>query len=85
VCFFLLLGVGCVVISLNGLDLTTTFTASLACLTNVGPGLGGVGPALSYAHFSAGSKYFFSLYMLIGRLEIFPILLLFLPSTWGKS
>jgi trk system potassium uptake protein TrkH len=85
VCFFLLLGLGCVVISLNGLDLTTTFTASLACLTNVGPGLGGVGPALSYAHFAAGSKYFLSLFMLIGRLEIFPILLLFLPSTWGRS
>jgi trk system potassium uptake protein TrkH len=85
ICFFLLLGAGSVILSLDGFSLTTTLSAALACLTNVGPGLGQVGPALSYAIFSAPCKYLLSLFMLVGRLEIFPILLLFLPSTWRKS
>ena len=61
-------------------DFTTNFTASLACISNVGPGLGLVGPYGSYSIFSGFSKLILSLEMLAGRLELFPILLLFNPK-----
>ncbi|MBQ2925992.1 MAG: TrkH family potassium uptake protein, partial [Ruminiclostridium sp.] len=83
--FFLLLGGGCLLVSLDGVSLTTAFTATLGCLTNVGPGLDGVGPVANFSGFSSGIKYLLSLMMLIGRLEIFPILLLFHPATWRRS
>ena len=83
--FFLLLGGGCLVVSLDGQSLVTSFTAALGCLTNVGPGLDGVGPVSNFSAFSDFTKYLLSLMMLIGRLEIFPILLLFHPATWRRS
>ncbi len=83
--FFLLLGGGCLVVSLDGVSLTTAFTASLGCLSNVGPGLDAVGPVSSFGGLSCLSKLVLSLYMLIGRLELFPILLLFHPATWERS
>ena len=83
--FFLLLGGGCLLVCLDGFDLTTSFTAALTCLSNVGPGLDLVGPMGNFGLLSGFNKVFLSLLMLIGRLEIFPILLLFLPSTWRRS
>ena len=82
---FALLGVGCLVVSLDGYSLTTSFTAALGCLSTVGPGLDLVGPMGNFGLLSGFNKVFLSLLMLIGRLEIFPILLLFLPSTWRRS
>ena len=76
---------GCLVVSLDGYSLTTSFTAALGCLSNVGPGLDLVGPMGNFGLLSGFNKVFLSLLMLIGRLEIFPILLLFLPSTWRRS
>ena len=84
-CYFLLLGLGTIVVSLDGHSLTTSFTATLGCLSNVGPGLDTVGPLASFSPLSEFNKVFLSLFMLIGRLEIFPILLLFHPSTWRRS
>ncbi len=84
-CFFLVFGGTCLVVSLDGLDLTTTVTASLACLTNVGPGLGAVGPSDSYAALSGLSKLVLSFSMVVGRLEIFPVLILLHPATWAKN
>ena len=83
--FFLLLGAGSLVVSLDGYSLTTSFTASLGCLSNVGPGLDGVGPMANFSGLSHLSKWLLSALMLIGRLELFPILLLFHPATWGRS
>lgn len=71
--------------ALDSFDLLTNFTAVSACFNNVGPGLGAVGPAGSFADFSAVSKLLLSLAMLLGRLEIFPILLAFSPSTWMRK
>ena len=71
-------------ISVDGKDLTTNFTASLACISNIGPGLGQVGPYGSYASFSNFSKFILSIEMIAGRLELFPILILFNPKTWLK-
>ena len=82
--FFLLLGGGCLLVCLDGFDLTTSFTAALTCLSNVGPGLGEVGPMGNFAAFSPMSKVVLSLAMLIGRLEIFPMLILFSPATWRR-
>ena len=71
-------------ISIDGMDLITTFTASLTCINNVGPGLGAVGPTGSFAGFSDFSKILLSIEMIAGRLEIFPILIMFYPKTWIK-
>ena len=73
------------VLSLDGRDLVTNFTASVACISNIGPGLGAVGPNGNYAFFSDLSKLLLSLEMLLGRLEIFPVLFLFAPSVWKRK
>ena len=62
----------------------TMLTASLACISNIGPGLGAVGPMGGYANFSWLSKLILSFEMIAGRLELFPILILFTPRTWKK-
>ena len=72
------------VVSLDGFDLETNFSAVAATFNNIGPGLGAVGPVSNFSAYSVLSKIVLSLDMLIGRLEIFPILLLFAPSTWKK-
>lgn len=66
------------------LDPFTAFTSSLTCLGNVGPGLGQVGPIYNFSNYSAFSKMVLSIEMIMGRLEIFPILILFNPQTWKK-
>lgn len=83
--YILLVLLGTLLFSLNGLGTTVSFTAAISSLSNIGPGLGAIGPAGNYAVFSIPSKIIFSLFMLIGRLEIFPILLLFSPGTWRKN
>ena len=72
-------------LSLEGLDFETTFTSVVSCLSNIGPGLGLVGPMGSYAVWSGGGKLLLSFLMLLGRLEIFPVLMLFAPGTWRRS
>lgn len=72
-------------VSIDNMDFTTSFTAVAANLNNTGPGLGVVGPVGNYADFSILSKIVFIFDMLAGRLEIYPLLLLFAPSAWKKS
>ena len=71
-------------ISLDNFDFTTTLTSVIATLNNIGPGLNLVGPMGNFSVFSDLSKIIFSLLMLIGRLEIFPMLILFSFRTWKK-
>ena len=71
-------------ISLDNFDFETSFTAVVATFFNIGPGLGMVGPAGNFAAFSTASKAVLTLCMLMGRLEIFPILMLAAPSAWEK-
>lgn len=73
------------ILSLEPFGFETSFTATSACLNNIGPGLGEVGPAGSFDIFSIGSKWVLSFAMLFGRLEIFPLLLTFSPSTWARK
>lgn len=81
---FILLG-SFIVISLNGFDFATNMTAVTTCLSNVGPGLNMAGPTENMAFFSPFSKLVLCLDMLLGRLEVFPILMLFTPSIWKKG
>ena len=74
-----------ILVSLNNFPLETNVTGVIACLNNIGPGLGMVGPAGNYASFSMLSKLVLSFDMLAGRLELFPVLLLFYPSTWKRG
>ena len=83
--YFLLFAGSVVLISLDDFDLITNLTAVAATLNNVGPGLGSVGPTGNFSHFSVLSKLVFMVDMLAGRLELFPILILFLPSAWSKK
>ncbi|MBQ8604493.1 MAG: TrkH family potassium uptake protein [Oscillospiraceae bacterium] len=70
---------------IDGFDSETTITAVMACLNNIGPGLSMVGPAGNFGMFSPLSKIILSLDMLIGRLEIWPMLLLFSPSVYKNT
>lgn len=72
-------------IALEGYDLVTNFTAVVASLSNIGPGLAKVGPTCNFHFFSAVSKYVLMFDMLAGRLELFPILLLFHPALWKDT
>ena len=82
--YFGILFASALLVSLNGYDLITTVTATISCLCNVGPGLGLVGPTGSFAIFSAPVKILLSLDMLMGRLELFPIVMLFIPAAWRR-
>ena len=72
------------IISLDNFDFTSTFTAVTATINNIGPGLNVVGPMGNFGGFSVLSKLVMIFDMLVGRLEIFPLLLLFAPNTWRK-
>ena len=82
--YALILVTGTLLVSFDGYDMTTNFTAVISCLSNIGPGLGLVGPAGSFAIFSPVSKLIFTFIMLAGRLEFYPLLALFAPSFWKK-
>lgn len=82
VTFFAIFILSILLVSLDGKDVTTTFTAVAATLNNTGPGLAGVGPTQNFGHFSDMSKWVFIFDMLAGRLELFPLLILFYPSIW---
>ena len=71
-------------ISFDNKDLVTNFTAVSATLNNIGPGLEMVGPTQNFGHFSNFSKIILTFDMLAGRLELFPLLLLFKKETWQK-
>ena len=83
--YMLLVLAGTLLISFDGFDTATNFTAALTCLSNMGPGLGLIGPAGNFSIFSDLSKLLMSFLMLAGRLELYPILVLFFPSVWKRS
>ncbi|MCR5773973.1 MAG: TrkH family potassium uptake protein [Lachnospiraceae bacterium] len=85
VSYVLVLIVSVLVISIDGFDFETNFTAVMATLNNIGPGLSKVGSTGNYGGFSDLSKYVLSFDMLAGRLELYPMLLLFAPGTWRKK
>ncbi len=82
--YVMIFALALLIISFDNFDFTTNFTAIAATINNVGPGLGLVGPVGNFSEFSQVSKVAMSICMLVGRLEIFPMLLLFSPYTWKK-
>lgn len=82
--YFLLLFASTLLIGIDEFDFTTNFTAVVATFNNIGPGLGMVGPAHNFSIYSSFSKCVLIFDMLAGRLELFPMLILFMPSCWKK-
>ena len=83
--YIFIIGISSLLLSIDNFDFTTTITAVVTCINNVGPGFAAAGPTENFADFSNFSKIILSANMLIGRLEIFPIMILFMRSTWKKS
>ncbi len=89
VCYFILniffvLGGGCFMVLVDDMDYLSGMSSVIATLMNIGPGFGEIGPTDNFAHISAVGKWFLSFNMLVGRLEMFSVLVLFYPSFWRK-
>ena len=82
--FMIVFAISVFLISFENKDFATNFTSVAATINNIGPGLSLVGPTQNFAHFSIFSKYVFMIDMLAGRLELFPLLILFHPSVWKE-
>ena len=82
--YIMILVAGMIVMSAWGLDFISSLTASATCLGNIGPGFGLVGPTQNFSFIPAAGKVILTLEMLIGRLEIYPMLVLFVPAFWRK-
>lgn len=80
--YILIMLVSVLLISIDNFDMTTNFTAVLATMNNIGPGLNAVGPAGNFGGFGVFSKIVLMCDMIIGRLELFPVLVLFAPGMW---
>lgn len=82
--YFMLIAIGVLVLSFSGLGFEESISGMVTCLSDVGPGLGDIGPANNFHALPAFSKWFLSVIMLIGRLELFTVLLIFTPVFWKK-
>ena len=85
ICYILVLAGSVLLVSINNFDFATSFSAVLTTLNNVGPGISLVGPVENFSQFSVLSKLVFCADMLLGRLEIFPYLLLLSPELWRRK
>jgi len=83
--FLMIFTASILIVSLDGFDLTSNFTAVAATINNIGPGLETVGPASNFSGYSQLSKVVFILDMLVGRLEVFPVLVLFSRDVWKRT
>ncbi len=84
VLYFLIFAFGSLLITMMGYDMPTALGAVVATMSNIGPGLGDVGAVDNYAHFPAVGKWLLSFFMLIGRLELYTVLILFAPTYWRR-
>lgn len=82
--YMLIFIIASVLLAIQGLDLTSSMGSVAACLANIGPGLGATGPATNYSNVPMLGKWVLSVAMLLGRLELFTVLILFSPSFWKK-
>lgn len=85
VLYMLIFIVSSIILTLFGLDFISAIGAAASSLGNIGPALGTLGPVHNYAHLSIPAKWFCSFLMLIGRLELFTVLILFTPFFWKKN
>lgn len=82
--YITIFGLGALILSTMGLDFMTSLGAVATCLGNIGPGIGTVGPVNNFAHLPEAAKWLLSFLMLVGRLELFTVLILFTPYFWRK-
>ena len=82
--YFFIIFIGATFLSATGLGYLESFSGMITCLSDVGPGLGSIGPAYNFSHLPDVSKWFLSFVMLVGRLEIFTVLVLFTPIFWKR-
>ncbi len=82
--YMIIMALSILIVSIDGFDFTSTVTAVIATFNNIGPGLGMVGPTGGFHDFSLVSKWVMIFDMIAGRLELFPMLVLFMPETWKK-
>lgn len=73
-----------ILLAATGLDLLTSFSAAVSAMSNIGPGLGSVGPTANYAHLTDLAKWILNACMLLGRLEIYTVFVLLSSSFWKK-
>ncbi len=83
--YMIILGISIVILSFSGFDFETNISAVVSCFNNIGPAFSKVGPTCTYYDYAPFFKYFLSLLMLLGRLEIYPILFALSPSVWIKK
>jgi trk system potassium uptake protein TrkH len=85
--FFLYLGLFLLaffLVTATGVDMVTSFAAVAATIGNIGPGLGAVGPTENYAHLPVLAKWILTMCMILGRLEIYTVIVLLIPEFWRK-
>lgn len=80
--YMMIFAIGTVFLSFSGLDFESALGAVATCLGNIGPGIGSVGPSSNFYHITDAGKWFLSALMLIGRLELFTVLILFTKAFW---
>ncbi len=81
---FMILAGSAVMATIDGMDLFSSMSAVISALFNIGPGFGEIGPSSTFSHISAAGKWFLSFNMLVGRLEMFTVMVMFYPSFWKK-
>jgi trk system potassium uptake protein TrkH len=79
-----LLVISTLLVAATGVDVLTSISAVLACIGNIGPGLGSVGPTDNFAHIPVFGKWVLTLCMVLGRLEVYTVIVLFVPEFWKK-
>jgi trk system potassium uptake protein TrkH len=82
--YIIVIIIGTVVLAISGMGFLESLGGMITCISDVGPGLGSIGPAYSFSEIPAFSKWFLSLVMLVGRLELFTVLVIFTPVFWKK-
>lgn len=82
--YILVFVLGSIIISLLGVEFVTAIGATATCVGNIGPGIGTVGPVSNFAHLPEIVKWILSLFMVVGRLELFTVLILLSPAFWKK-
>lgn len=82
--YIIIFAIGSLILSIIGLDFESSIGGVASCLGNIGPGLGSVGPALNYGAVPEAGKWLLSFFMLLGRLELFTVLILFTSAFWNK-
>jgi len=82
--YFIIIFVGSIILAFSGMGFMESISGMITCLSDVGPGLGTIGPVGNFAHLPDFSKWFLSFVMLVGRLELFTVLVIFTPIFWKR-